>query len=111
MIYSDSLSKPICRFSEVPGATNGCHPRTVGQTTARVGGLWFTTATPPQPSSEKLAKSRPKDRLMIRRSDHGPWIEASFTQPLMQTTTNQHRQSFDPRSIGLTIDEGQQPVR
>uniref|UniRef100_M1D931 Uncharacterized protein n=1 Tax=Solanum tuberosum TaxID=4113 RepID=M1D931_SOLTU len=60
-------------YCKVPGATHGCHPRTVGQTTARVGGPWFTTATPPQPSSEKLAKSRLTDRPTIRRSDHGPW--------------------------------------
>ncbi|WMV54527.1 hypothetical protein MTR67_047912 [Solanum verrucosum] len=39
------------------GATHGCHPRTVGQTTARAGGPLFTTAIPPQPSSEKSAKS------------------------------------------------------
>ncbi|KAH0693254.1 hypothetical protein KY285_020351 [Solanum tuberosum] len=30
-----------------PRATYGHHPRTVGQTTARAGGPWFTTATPP----------------------------------------------------------------
>ncbi|WMV10465.1 hypothetical protein MTR67_003850 [Solanum verrucosum] len=40
---------------------------------ARAGGPWFTTATPPQPSSEKLAKSRLTDRPTVRRSDHGPW--------------------------------------
>ncbi|WMV25896.1 hypothetical protein MTR67_019281 [Solanum verrucosum] len=38
------------------------------------------------------------------------WIKTSFTQPLTQTTINQHRPSFDPRSVGLTVDEGQQPV-
>uniref|UniRef100_M1DJ81 Uncharacterized protein n=1 Tax=Solanum tuberosum TaxID=4113 RepID=M1DJ81_SOLTU len=42
----------------------------LGQTTARAGGSWFTTATPPQPSSEKLAKSRLTDRRTVRRSDH-----------------------------------------
>ncbi|WMV42311.1 hypothetical protein MTR67_035696 [Solanum verrucosum] len=36
----------------VQGATYGHHPRTVGQTTARVGGLWFATATPPQPAQK-----------------------------------------------------------
>uniref|UniRef100_M1DU41 Uncharacterized protein n=1 Tax=Solanum tuberosum TaxID=4113 RepID=M1DU41_SOLTU len=40
------------RFRKVEGATYGHHPRTVGQTTARAGGPWFTTATPPRPSSE-----------------------------------------------------------
>ncbi|WMV08644.1 hypothetical protein MTR67_002029 [Solanum verrucosum] len=39
---------------------------------ARGGGPWFTTATPPQTSSEKLAKSRLTDRPTVRRSDHGP---------------------------------------
>ncbi|WMV07337.1 hypothetical protein MTR67_000722 [Solanum verrucosum] len=34
------------------GATYGHHPRTVGQTTARAGGPWFTTATPPQPAQK-----------------------------------------------------------
>ncbi|KAH0708029.1 hypothetical protein KY289_013105 [Solanum tuberosum] len=56
-----------------PRVTHGCHPRTVGQTTARAGGPWFTTATPPQPSSEKSAKSRLTDIPTVRRSDHGLW--------------------------------------
>ncbi|WMV37743.1 hypothetical protein MTR67_031128 [Solanum verrucosum] len=45
----------------------------LSQTTARAGGPWFTTATPPQPSSEKSAKSRLKDRPTVRRSDNGLW--------------------------------------
>ncbi|WMV45343.1 hypothetical protein MTR67_038728 [Solanum verrucosum] len=45
---------------------------TVGSA-ARAGGSWFTIATPPQTSSEKLAKSRLTDRPTVRRSDHGPW--------------------------------------
>ncbi|WMV57890.1 hypothetical protein MTR67_051275 [Solanum verrucosum] len=68
--------RSICqesRFWEVPGATHGCHPWTVGQTTARAGDPWFTTATPSQPSSKKLAKSRLTDRPTVRRSDNGPW--------------------------------------
>ncbi|WMV55520.1 hypothetical protein MTR67_048905 [Solanum verrucosum] len=85
-----------------------------GQTTARAGGLWFTTATPPQTSSEKLAKSRLTDRPTVRRSDHGPWsvsVDRDFPyQPLTQTTVDQHGPSFDPRSVGLTVDEDQQPV-
>ncbi|WMV09247.1 hypothetical protein MTR67_002632 [Solanum verrucosum] len=48
---------------------------------------------------------------MLCRSDHGPWIEPHFTQPLTQMMANQDRPSFDPRSIGLTVGEGQQPVR
>ncbi|WMV50865.1 hypothetical protein MTR67_044250 [Solanum verrucosum] len=73
-----------------------CNPRTVGQTMACAGGPWFNTATPPQPSSEKSAKSRLTDRPTV----HGlcPWIKTSFTQPLTQTTVDQHRPSFDPRS-------------
>ncbi|KAH0719580.1 hypothetical protein KY285_015611 [Solanum tuberosum] len=43
----------------------------VGQTTTRAGGPCFTTATPPQTSSEKSAKSRLMDRPTVRRSDHG----------------------------------------
>ncbi|WMV58266.1 hypothetical protein MTR67_051651 [Solanum verrucosum] len=39
-----------------------------------------------------------------------PWIETSLNQLLPQTTVDQHRPSFDPRSVGLTVDEGQQPV-
>ncbi|WMV53159.1 hypothetical protein MTR67_046544 [Solanum verrucosum] len=109
------------------GATHGFHPRTVGQTTARAGGPRLTPATPPQPSSEKSAKSRLTDKPTVRRSDHDLWIKTSFTQPLTQTMVDQNgpsfdprsvlvdhsscqRPSFDPRSVGLTIDEGQQPV-
>ncbi|WMV25849.1 hypothetical protein MTR67_019234 [Solanum verrucosum] len=95
-------------------ATYGHHPRTIGQTTARAGGLWFTTATPPQTSSEKLAKSRLTDRPTVRRSDHDPWsvsVDRDFPyQPLTQTTVDQHGPSIDPRSVGLTVDEDQQPV-
>ncbi|WMV58307.1 hypothetical protein MTR67_051692, partial [Solanum verrucosum] len=34
-----------------------------------------------------------------------PWIETSLTQPLTQTTVDQHGPSFDPRSVGLAVDE------
>ncbi|KAH0689070.1 hypothetical protein KY289_016428 [Solanum tuberosum] len=57
------------KFREVAGATHGCHPWTVGQTTARAGGPWFTTATSPQTQLRKSAKSRPTDRPTVRRSD------------------------------------------
>ncbi|WMV57486.1 hypothetical protein MTR67_050871, partial [Solanum verrucosum] len=40
---------------------------------ARAGGPWFTTAIPPQPSSEKSVNSRFTDRPTVRRSDNGPW--------------------------------------
>ncbi|WMV57869.1 hypothetical protein MTR67_051254 [Solanum verrucosum] len=33
-----------------------------------------------------------------------PWIKTSFTQPLTRTTVDQHGPSFDPRSVGLTVD-------
>ncbi|WMV41976.1 hypothetical protein MTR67_035361 [Solanum verrucosum] len=82
------------QFSMFSGATYGHHPRTVGQTTARAGGSWFTIATPPQTSSEKLAKSRLTDRPTVRRSDHGPWsmsVDRDFPyQPLTQTMVDQH---------------------
>ncbi|WMV26333.1 hypothetical protein MTR67_019718 [Solanum verrucosum] len=41
------------QFSVFSGATYGHHPRTIGQTTARAGGPWFATATPPQ-SAQKI---------------------------------------------------------
>ncbi|KAH0693670.1 hypothetical protein KY285_020767 [Solanum tuberosum] len=95
-------------------ATYGHHPRTVGQTTARPGGPWFTTATPPQPSSENWLSpdSRTDPRSVDQTTVRGlcPWIETSLTQPLTQTKVDQHGPSFDPRSVGLTVDEGQQLV-
>ncbi|WMV57714.1 hypothetical protein MTR67_051099 [Solanum verrucosum] len=39
-------------YSKGRGATYDHHPRTVGQNTARAGGPWFTTATPPQPAQK-----------------------------------------------------------
>ncbi|KAH0653291.1 hypothetical protein KY289_030969 [Solanum tuberosum] len=98
-------------FRKVEGATYGHHPRTVGQTTARAGGLWFTTATPPRPSSENCLSpdSRTDPRSVDQTTVRGlcPWIETSPTQPLTQTTVDQHGPSFDPQ----TVDEGQQSVR
>ncbi|WMV32158.1 hypothetical protein MTR67_025543, partial [Solanum verrucosum] len=64
---------PDFRFSEVAGATHGCHSRTVGQTKACVGG---------QTTVRGLC----------------PWIEAPFTKPLMRMTADQHGPSFDPRA-------------
>ncbi|WMV33738.1 hypothetical protein MTR67_027123 [Solanum verrucosum] len=88
--------------------TDGHHPRTVDGLTVRPAGPWFMTEKFPRTQSENLAKSRLTDRPTV----HGlfPWIETSLTQPLTQTTVDQHGPSFDPRSIGLTVDEGQQPV-
>uniref|UniRef100_M1D9H1 Uncharacterized protein n=1 Tax=Solanum tuberosum TaxID=4113 RepID=M1D9H1_SOLTU len=70
--------KPLDKGSEVwlshksNKSIKRCTDMIVGQTTACAGGPWFTTATP-QPSSEKSAKSRLTDKLMVRRSDHGSW--------------------------------------
>ncbi|WMV51483.1 hypothetical protein MTR67_044868 [Solanum verrucosum] len=95
-------------------ATYGHHPRTVGQTTARTGVPWFTTATPPQTSSENWLSpdSRTDPRSIDQTTVRGlcPLIETSLTQPLTQAMVDQDGPSFDPRSVGLTVDEGQQPV-
>ena len=40
-----------------------------------------------------------------------PWIDAPKAQLQSQTTIDQHGPSFDPRSVGLTVNEGQQSVR
>ncbi|WMV19346.1 hypothetical protein MTR67_012731 [Solanum verrucosum] len=48
----------------------------------------FTTATPPQTSSEKLAKSRLTDRPTVRRSDHGLWsmsVDRDLPYPTFDT--------------------------
>ncbi|WMV29851.1 hypothetical protein MTR67_023236 [Solanum verrucosum] len=44
----------------------------------------------PRTHLENLAKSRLTDRPTVRRSDYGLWIETSLTQPLTQTTVDQH---------------------
>ncbi|WMV37287.1 hypothetical protein MTR67_030672 [Solanum verrucosum] len=36
-----------------------------------------------------------------------PWIKTSFTQPLTRTTVDQYGPSFDPRSVGLTVDRSE----
>uniref|UniRef100_M1DYV2 Uncharacterized protein n=1 Tax=Solanum tuberosum TaxID=4113 RepID=M1DYV2_SOLTU len=74
-------TKAACMKNESGGFT-------FSQTTARAGGAWFTTATPPQTSSEKLAKSRLTDRPTVRRSDHGPWyvsMDRDFPYPASDT--------------------------
>uniref|UniRef100_M1DB32 Uncharacterized protein n=1 Tax=Solanum tuberosum TaxID=4113 RepID=M1DB32_SOLTU len=87
----------------------------LGQTTARAGGPWFTIATPPRPSSENWLSpdSRTDPRSVDQTTVRGlcSWIETTPTQPLTQTTVDQHGLLFDPRSIGRTVDEGQQSVR
>ncbi|WMV27241.1 hypothetical protein MTR67_020626 [Solanum verrucosum] len=71
------------------------------------GPCWWTVVHHCNPSPNqlrKLAKSRPT----VRISDHGPWSvsvdQDLFYQPLTQTTVDQHGPSFDPRSVGLTVD-------
>uniref|UniRef100_M1DXJ8 Gag-pol polyprotein n=1 Tax=Solanum tuberosum TaxID=4113 RepID=M1DXJ8_SOLTU len=107
-------NRPKYIIREVAGATYGHHPRAVGQTTARAGGPWFTTASPSQTSSENWLSpdSRTDPQSVDQTTVRGlcPLIETSLTQPLKKTTVDKHGPSFDPRSIGLTVDEGQQPV-
>ncbi|WMV06993.1 hypothetical protein MTR67_000378, partial [Solanum verrucosum] len=69
----------------------------------------------PKPNSENLLSLNPRTdlRSIGQTTVCGLclWIEAPFTQPLTRTTANHHRPSFDPRSVGLIVGEGQQPVR
>ncbi|WMV41997.1 hypothetical protein MTR67_035382 [Solanum verrucosum] len=76
------------------------------------GPCWWSVVHHCNPSPNqlrKLAKSRLTDRPTVRRSDHGPWsvsLDRDFPyQPLTQTTVDQHGPSFDPWSVGLTVDE------
>ncbi|WMV51510.1 hypothetical protein MTR67_044895 [Solanum verrucosum] len=78
------------------------------------GPSWWSVVHHCNPSPNKLrklAKSRLTDRPTVRRSDHASWIKTSHTQLLTQTTVDQHGPSFNPWFVGLTVDEGQQPVR
>ncbi|KAH0636086.1 hypothetical protein KY289_036001 [Solanum tuberosum] len=70
---------------------------------------------PSQTSSEKNMlsfDSRTDPRSVDRTTVCGlcPWIETSFTQSVTQTTVDQHGPSIDPRSVGLTVSLGRQPV-
>ncbi|WMV47007.1 hypothetical protein MTR67_040392 [Solanum verrucosum] len=91
------------------GGTHGHHPQTVDGLTVRPAGPWFVIENFPRTQSENLAKSRLTDRPTVCRSDHGSWsvsVDRDFPyQPLTQTTVDQHGPSFDPRSVGLTVDE------
>ncbi|WMV55281.1 hypothetical protein MTR67_048666 [Solanum verrucosum] len=87
------------QIREVVGATYGHHPRTVGQTTARAGGPWFTTATPPQPSQKNWLSL--DSRTDLRSVDQA---KPSYTQPLTRTKVHQHGPLFDPWYVGLTVD-------
>ncbi|WMV33123.1 hypothetical protein MTR67_026508 [Solanum verrucosum] len=69
----------------------------------------------PLPSQfRKLAKSQLTNRPTVHRLDHCPWsvsVDRDFPyQPLTQTTVDQHGPSIEPRSVGVTVDEDQQPV-
>ncbi|WMV20073.1 hypothetical protein MTR67_013458 [Solanum verrucosum] len=99
------IQKERFQISGVTGGTHGHHSRTVDILSVRPVGPWFVTENFPRTQSENLAKSRLTDRPTVRRSDHGPWIETSLTQPLTQTTVDQHGPSIDPWSVGLTVDE------
>ncbi|WMV42530.1 hypothetical protein MTR67_035915 [Solanum verrucosum] len=81
------------------------------------GPCWWSVVdhcNPSQNQLKKLVKSRLTDRPTVRRSDHGPWsvsVGRDFSyQPRTQTMVDQHGPSIDPRSVGLTVDEDQQPV-
>ncbi|WMV29304.1 hypothetical protein MTR67_022689 [Solanum verrucosum] len=97
------------QISSVTDGTHGHHTRTVDGLTVRPAGPWFVTENFPRTQSENLAKSRLTDRPTVRRSDHGPWsvsVDREFPyQPLRQTTVDQYGPSFDPRCVGLTVDE------
>ncbi|WMV20074.1 hypothetical protein MTR67_013459 [Solanum verrucosum] len=102
---AEAAMKSKFQISGVTGGTHGHHSRTVDGLSVRPAGPWFVTENFPRTQSENLAKSRLTDRPTVRRSDHGSWIETSLTQPLTQTTVDQHGPSIDPRSIGLTVGE------
>ncbi|WMV45982.1 hypothetical protein MTR67_039367 [Solanum verrucosum] len=76
----DDEAKLRFQISGVTGGTHGRHPWTVDGLTVR-----------------------PADQTTV--CGLCPWIETSLTQPLTQTTVDQHRPSFNPRSVGLTVDE------
>uniref|UniRef100_M1BE89 PHD-finger family protein n=1 Tax=Solanum tuberosum TaxID=4113 RepID=M1BE89_SOLTU len=72
-----------------------------GQTTARAGGPWFTTATPPR-LSQKIWLSvdpRPDLRSVGQVTDRSscPWIDAPKAQLQSRLTVDQHEPSIDPR--------------
>ncbi|KAH0655152.1 hypothetical protein KY285_030034 [Solanum tuberosum] len=97
------LRKGSKTFREVAGATYGHHPRTVGQTTARASGPWFTTATPPR-LSQKIWLSvdpRPDLRSVGQVTDRSscPWIDAPKSQLQSRLTVDQHEPSIDPRTL------------
>ncbi|WMV07473.1 hypothetical protein MTR67_000858 [Solanum verrucosum] len=81
------------------------------------GPCWWTVVHHCNPSPASLENwLSPDSRIDPRSVDQTTvrglclWIETSLTQPLTQTTVDQHGPSFDPRSVGMTVDEGQQPV-
>ncbi|WMV26396.1 hypothetical protein MTR67_019781 [Solanum verrucosum] len=111
-LFPSSLSVFACRWNSVYSEIQFSVFR--GQTTTRAGGPCFTTAILPcqaqkyRLSLDSRKDPRSVDQTMVRGLCL--WIKTSFTQPLTQTTIDQHGPSIDPRSVGLTVDEGQQLV-
>ncbi|WMV25268.1 hypothetical protein MTR67_018653 [Solanum verrucosum] len=76
------------------------------------GPCWWSVVrhcNPSQPAQKKIWLSldpRTDPRSIDQTTVRGlcPWIKTSFTQPLTRTTVDQHGPSFDPRSVGLTVD-------
>ncbi|WMV22878.1 hypothetical protein MTR67_016263 [Solanum verrucosum] len=76
------------------------------------GPCWWTVVRHcnPSPASSKKnwlsldprTNSRSVDQTTVRGLCS--WIKTSFTQPLTRTTVDHHGPSFDPRSVGLTVD-------
>ncbi|WMV25264.1 hypothetical protein MTR67_018649 [Solanum verrucosum] len=63
----------------------------------------------PLPASSKKNRLSLDPRSVDQTTIRGlcPWIKTSFTQPLTRTTVDQHRPSFDPWSVGLTVDRSE----
>ncbi|WMV08651.1 hypothetical protein MTR67_002036, partial [Solanum verrucosum] len=90
------------------GGTHGHHPRTVDGLTVRPAGPWFVTENFPE-LSQKIwlnVDPRPDLRSVSQVTDRSscPWINALKAQLQYRTTVDQHGPSFDPRSVGLTVD-------
>ncbi|WMV59368.1 hypothetical protein MTR67_052753 [Solanum verrucosum] len=72
------------QVSEVAGATDGHHPRTVGPT-VRSGGPWMATCSPSQKQSRNLVRVHPRRDLwtigqaMVRGP--GSWVSPELSLP------------------------------
>ncbi|WMV34383.1 hypothetical protein MTR67_027768 [Solanum verrucosum] len=89
------------------GGTHGHHPRTVGGPTVRPAGPWFVSANSPrtQPEIWPSVDPRPDLRFVGQDTDRGscPWIDAHKAQLQSRLMVDQHRPSFDARSVGGTL--------